>query len=407
MSGGFVWTGFDYRGEPTPYGWPCINSHFGIMDMCGFPKDNFWFYQSWWTERPVLHLLPHWNWPEREGQQIDVRALSNCDEVELFVNGRSCGRQAMERDSELQWSVPYEPGVLSAKGYKAGQVVAETKVETTGAPAAVTLTPDRAEIAADGEDVAIVTVAVVDAQGRVVPDAGNTVDFALDGPGRIIGVGNGDPSCHEPDVMVGAAPAHTLPIDGWRWKANTDVAIYWPTYLPPDLPEEAVDLDDSSWDRIDGGAATPVKTAEKCVFRTRFNLSRADLDASVIELVFGRIAGGGYVYLNGRRVGETGSAAAASVYDVKAALREGENTLVLGIVSYGGMASLSKGVWLRLQENPAPVAWRRSVFNGYAQILVQAAKESGELQLTARAEGLAPATLRVKTLPAQLRPAVP
>ena len=89
--GGFVWTGFDYRGEPTPYGWPCINSHFGILDTCGFPKDNFWYYQSWWTDKPVLHLLPHWNWPGREGQEIDVRALSNCDEVELFLNGRSLG----------------------------------------------------------------------------------------------------------------------------------------------------------------------------------------------------------------------------------------------------------------------------------------------------------------------------
>ena len=106
LSGGFVWTGFDYRGEPTPYGWPCINSHFGILDTCGFPKDNFWYYQSWWTDQPVLHLLPHWNWAGREGQEIDVRALSNCEEVELFLNGRSLGRQTMKRDSELKWKVP-------------------------------------------------------------------------------------------------------------------------------------------------------------------------------------------------------------------------------------------------------------------------------------------------------------
>ena len=127
LSGGFVWTGFDYRGEPTPYWWPCINSHFGILDTCGFPKDNFYYYQSWWTDQTVLHLLPHWNWPGREGQEIDVRALSNCDEVELFLNGQSLGRQPMKRNSELRWKVKYAPGTLSAKGYRAGTVVAETK----------------------------------------------------------------------------------------------------------------------------------------------------------------------------------------------------------------------------------------------------------------------------------------
>ena len=124
LSGGFVWTGFDYRGEPTPYQWPCISSHFGILDTCGFPKDNFWYYQSWWTTNVVLHLLPHWYWPGREGQEISVRALSNCQEVELFLNGQSLGRQTMKKDSELKWNVKYAPGVLSAKGYNAGNLVA-------------------------------------------------------------------------------------------------------------------------------------------------------------------------------------------------------------------------------------------------------------------------------------------
>ena len=121
LSGGFVWTGFDYRGEPTPYSWPCINSHFGILDTCGFPKDNFYYYQSWWTTNTVLHLLPHWNWPGREGQEIDVRALSNCEEVELFLNGQSLGRQTMKRNSQLKWRVKYAPGVLSAKGFNGGK----------------------------------------------------------------------------------------------------------------------------------------------------------------------------------------------------------------------------------------------------------------------------------------------
>ncbi|HSY18702.1 MAG TPA: glycoside hydrolase family 2 TIM barrel-domain containing protein, partial [Candidatus Acidoferrales bacterium] len=116
-SGGFVWTGFDYRGEPTPYKWPCINSHFGIMDMCGFPKDICYYYQSWWQDRPVLHLAPHWNWPDKTGQEILVRVFSNCQEVELFLNGRSLGKQAMEPNGYLDWKVSYAPGVLGAKGY--------------------------------------------------------------------------------------------------------------------------------------------------------------------------------------------------------------------------------------------------------------------------------------------------
>ena len=162
-SGGFVWTGFDYRGEPTPYKWPCINSHFGLMDTCGFPKDIYYYYQSWWTDQPVLHLMPHWNWPGKEGQTVDVRCFSNCKEVELFLNGKSLGKQTMQPNWFLDWNVKYEPGVLSAKGYDDGRLVAETRAETTGAPAAIQLSPDRSTVNADGEDVSVVNVSVVDA----------------------------------------------------------------------------------------------------------------------------------------------------------------------------------------------------------------------------------------------------
>ena len=203
MSGGFAWTGFDYRGESTPYAWPCINSHFGIMDMCGFPKDNFYYYQSWWTTNTVLHLLPHWNWPGKEGQEIRVDALSNCRQVELFLNGASLGKQVMKPNSKLSWQVKYVPGTLSAKGFDAaGNVIAGSKVETTGGAASVQLTPNRATINADDEDVSVFTVSVTDAQGRIVPTAGNEIHFELNGPGKIIGVGNGDPGCHEPDTFV-------------------------------------------------------------------------------------------------------------------------------------------------------------------------------------------------------------
>jgi beta-galactosidase len=199
IAGAFVWTGFDYRGEPSPYSWPCISSHFGIMDTCGFPKDNFFYYQSWWTDKPVVHLLPHWNWPGKEGKEIEVWVHSNCEEVELLLNGASLGRKTMPRNSHLEWKVTYAPGVLVARGFTGGKAVTEDKVETTGAPAGVKLTADRTTINAGGEDVSMVTVAIVDAHGRIVPIADDEVTFAVRGPGKIIGVGNGNPSSHEPD----------------------------------------------------------------------------------------------------------------------------------------------------------------------------------------------------------------
>ena len=196
--GGFVWTGFDYRGEPTPYTWPCINSHFGIMDMCGFPKNLYYYYQSWWTEKDVLHIYPHWNWKGKEGQPIEVACNSNADEVELFLNGKSLGKKTMPRNSHLSWMVQYQPGILKAIGWKKGRIL-ETSVETTGEPYQVKVIPDRESIHADGKDVSIFNITVTDKQGREVPDAMNLLHFTVSGEARIIGVGNGDPSSHEAD----------------------------------------------------------------------------------------------------------------------------------------------------------------------------------------------------------------
>jgi beta-galactosidase len=201
-SGAFVWTGFDYRGEPSPYKWPCISSHFGVMDTCGSPKDTYFYYQAQWSNKPVLHLFPHWNWPGREGQPINVWVYSNCDEVELFLDGKSLGRKPMPPRGHLEWQVDYAPGTLLARGYKNGiiaTVAAEDKRETTGAPAQIKLVPDRASILADAQDVSVITVSVLDSQKRVVPVADNEITFETYGPGKIIGVGNGDPSSHEAD----------------------------------------------------------------------------------------------------------------------------------------------------------------------------------------------------------------
>jgi len=201
LAGGFIWTGIDYRGEPSPYSWPCINSHFGVMDVCCFPKNNYYYYKSWWTDEDVLHLYPHWNWHGKEGDIINVWAQTNCEEVELFLNGKSQGVRIVEKNSHVEWDVEYEPGVLEARGVKMGMSITQ-KVETTGAAAKIVITPDRLTIDADGKDISVLNITVLDREGREVPDAENFITFEVEGDGKIIGVGNGNPSSHEPDKIL-------------------------------------------------------------------------------------------------------------------------------------------------------------------------------------------------------------
>ena len=197
--GGFVWTGFDYHGEPTSLKKTSINFNSGIMDVCGFPKSTYYYYQSWWTDQNVLHLFPHWNWQRKEGQEINVWCYSNCENVELLLNEKSQGVQKMPRNGHLEWKVKYHPGALRAIGTQSGTVIIETTVETASAPVKVRLKPHQLEMIADGEDVIPVEVEILDWKNRLVPLADNEVVFSVKGPGKIAGVGNGDPSSHEPE----------------------------------------------------------------------------------------------------------------------------------------------------------------------------------------------------------------
>lgn len=211
LLGGFVWTGFDYRGEPTPFSWPNINSHFGIMDVCGFPKNIYYYYQSWWTDKDVLHISPHWNAPAdvKRGELVDVWVNSNADEVELIVNDKSLGRKTMPRNSHLKWQVPYVPGKVVAIASRDGRTF-ETSIETTGTPHSILLTPDRTTILADGKDGTVVNVTVLDKQKREVPTADNLITFSVTGDARVLGVGNGDPSSHEADKILDGAYQRSL-----------------------------------------------------------------------------------------------------------------------------------------------------------------------------------------------------
>jgi beta-galactosidase len=197
LSGMFIWTGWDYIGEPTPYPWPAISSYFGIIDLAGFPKDSYYMYQSEWTSKPVLHLLPHWNW--KPSENIDVWAyFNNADEVELFLNGRSLGTKRKTGDDlHVAWRVPFEPGTLRAVSRKNGKVVLTKEVRTAEAPAAIELVPDRKIIKADGSDLSFVTVRVLDKNRTLVPRADNLVRFEISGEGFIAGVDNGSEISHE------------------------------------------------------------------------------------------------------------------------------------------------------------------------------------------------------------------
>jgi beta-galactosidase len=245
LSGGFAWTGFDYRGEPTPYGWPSINSQFGIVDMCGFPKDNFYYYKAWWGSEPVLHLFPHWNWEQREGEPISVWVHSNLDSVEVFLNGKSHGSQKVQPYTHLEWKVPYEPGLLEARGTKDGKVVLTEKRETTGDPETIRLTPDRSEINADGEDVCVLRVEVLDKEGRPVPTADVPILFKVTGEGELIGVGNGDPNCQESDKEPKRSLFNGLAqviVQGNRTPGSITVEAHTGDWPPPKLPPTQVTI---------------------------------------------------------------------------------------------------------------------------------------------------------------------
>ena len=232
LAGVFFWTGFDYRGEPTPYGWPSVTSYFGMMDVCGFPKDNVFYLKSWWGTDPVLHLLPHWNWSGMEGKEIDVWAYSNCDEVELFLNKKSLGKKKMELNGHLEWKVKYEAGTLEAVGFKNGEKVLAEVQKTTGNPENIKLSVDKENLR--NSNVAVVTAEIIDKNGLHVPTANDEITFSIKG-GKILGVGNGNPTSLESDKFIDNI--ELVAINNFREKKLTSA----------DLPNKIQDNSDADW----------------------------------------------------------------------------------------------------------------------------------------------------------------
>jgi beta-galactosidase len=400
MSGIFFWTGFDHRGEPNPFGWPQVSSQSGIIDLCGFPKDPFYYVQSWWTEEPVLYISPHWNRQDKKtAENIEVRAYSNADEVELFLNGNSLGRQSMPNLSHIKWEVPYKPGVLLAKAYKGGKEFAVRSIETTGKPATIRLVPDRTVISTDGNDVSVITVQVEDEKGRIVPTAGNEITFQLEGPGKIIGVGNGNPSSHEPERFLDSVSIAKI--------NELKSSLIAKDQIRAQLRYE---FDDSGWDifRQTGEVNKPV-TDKLIVVRGTFQLPALTPDTRVTVFT-ASISDDQSVYVNGKQIAaniKRGAQNQEYVLDHKI-IKQGRNVFIVV-----GTPFVKTWQWEELNTYPGVVQvyqphepWQRKVFNGLAQIIIQPGRDAGKIVLGATSSGLKTATVSIKTEPAGLKPEV-
>lgn len=398
LAGMFIWTGFDYRGEPTPYGWPSIHSYFGMYDVCGFPKDNVWYLKSWWGSEPVLHLFPHWNWQGREGENIKVVAYSNCDEVELFVNEISVGRKTMERNGHIEWMVPYKAGEIKAIGYKNGEKQLEQLHQTTGKPVNVVLNAHKNRFKADGEDLAIITVSSTDSLGRHVPNASNKIRFDIQGPGKIIGVGNGDNTCLEPDKYV--EQVKTISIENFNVKLLS--RFYAGSEISPDYNYSQWPLSNTLSDKI--------SQAEAVLYRTQFELPEK-YDRAQITFFYNCIGDRQILYVNGNAISGELTRDRKERYEFTldvSKLKKGKNELAILATPY-----TVKNSWESPNTYPGVIQavfqakqYSRSLFNGYAQVIVQTTKEAGDIVLTAKSEGLNDARLQIDAKKTELRPAV-
>ncbi len=400
LAGMLIWTGFDYRGEPSPFGYPSTGSLFGMMDQCGFPKDNVYYLKSWWTDQTTLHILPHWNWKGKEGTEISVLTYSNCEEVELLLNKKSLGKQVMPRNGHLEWKVKYQPGILEAIGYKNGKKIATDQVQTTDEPASIKLTANQSSIKADQEDIAVIALEVNDKNGLHVPTADTEISFTLTGPGKIIGVGNGNPTSLEADKYL--EKIQTVALENLKEKIVTSF----------DNPAEiAPDYDDSRWNAAFKDERTEAfgQSAKAIIYRCNFDLP--NIKETQITLFYKPIGQQQSIYINGKLIAadvkETASNTAFTID--KSMLHSGKNNLTIEVVPL-----LKKRQWDVINMDPgtiqiitaAPV-WKRKLFNGYAQIIVQSTGKPGAITVTATAAGLKPTVLKIESAAAPQRAAMP
>jgi beta-galactosidase len=389
LAGLFYWTGFDYHGESNPYGWPAVSSQYGIVDLCGFPKDIFYYLKAWWSDEPVLHIYPHWNWKGREGDTINVVAYSNCDEVELSLNGKKISRNHMPVSGHLEWKVAYQPGTLIARGYQKGKEVLTQKTETTGAPASLLLSADKTILNANRQDVAVLTVAVTDTKGRLVPDAQNEVIFTISGPGKIIGIGNGDPSSHEKERFVESIIVSEI-------KNLKEL----PVNSLKDCPQVSPDVDNSSWIPAFSIKHKDWRTYKDTLLVVRGTFELPQLGEKTTVHLFARsIVENQSIYINGVQIaaGIQRDEPGQSYQIDRAVLKPGLNTYAVT-----GQRFRKKHQWDEPNTdpgvfqvyNPAP-EWKRRLFNGLAQVIIQTTEETGEIIINAESAGLKQTQIKI------------
>lgn len=404
LAGMFIWTGFDYRGEPTPFGWPSITSYFGMLDICGFPKDDVYYLKSWWMDKPIVHILPHWNWSPTTagtaGKEIAVWVYSNCEEVELFLNKKSLGKKPMPRNSHLEWKVPYTPGTLEALGYNKGVKTTTDKVQTTGSPAGIQLSSTTNSIKANREDIAVITVETFDNKKLHIPTADNEMIFSLEGPAKIIGVGNGQPTSLERDKFLSAIEVVT--IDHLKEKAVDTIL---------NRTEITTDYNDATWQpafKDDRTQAFGEKT-KALVYRGSFTMPELKGDET-IHFFYNPIGREQSIYINGKEIATNlKQDQRGNEFSINATqLHTGTNSIAIAATPL-----LKKQSWDNVNTNPglfqiispAPT-WKRKLFNGLAQVIIQSTGKAGDITLTASSNGIPSGTLKLKSITAELRPVV-
>jgi beta-galactosidase len=387
LSGMFIWTGFDYRGEPTPYGWPTVVSYHGLIDLCGFPKDAAWYLKSWWGKDTVLHILPHWNWAGKEGKPIDMWVYSNCDEVELFLNKKSQGKKAMPVNGHLEWKVNYVPGTVEAVGYKKGKKIATDKVQTAKEPLTLHLSADKNEINSDGADVSVITVEVKDKNGIHNPVADNEISFSITGPAKIIGVGNGNNTSLEKERFIEDISTADITIS----KEKIATAIDGHT------AEAAVNYNDADWQEAFKEDRTEEfgKKAKVIMYRGSFEMPVLNSN-SVINFFSRNIGVEQSVYINGVQVADHIKEDKDIVID-KSILQQGKNIITIIAVPF-----IKKQSWESLNTYPGQFQlispaenWKRKLFNGLAQVIVQSTGEKGTITVNAISKDLQQAPVSI------------
>jgi beta-galactosidase len=379
LAGMFIWTGFDYRGEPTPYGWPSVTSYFGMMDVCGFPKDNVFYLKSWWGKEPVLHILPHWNWNGMEGKEIDVWVYSNCDEVALFLNKKSLGKKKMQQNGHLEWKVKYAPGTLEAIGYKKGKKILTEIQKTTEKAANIKLSVDKENL--PKRNVVVVTAELTDKNGLHIPNANNEINFDIKG-GKILGVGNGDPTSLEKDQFIDDISLVAITNFQERKAISVD--------MPQKLEESEYEWKEAFKDRDYKNQASAY------VYRGQFELTNNSA-ANKVSFFYKKIGLEAVIYINGNVVTASSDDPEKYILDT-ALLREGKNFIhitakPLQKVRDWDVMNTDPGI---IQVVTPAESWKRKLFNGYAQIIIQKDENAKEVVLTASAKELRAGNLNLK-----------